>query len=71
VDGVDGVDGVDKLAGWGDEAAGLGEGGLLEEPGGMGTLFPLGEVSLADGTGGKFDGHYLLDLCGSVQPRQD
>jgi hypothetical protein len=64
VDRVDDVDGVDKLAG-------LGEGGLLEEPGGMGTLFPCGEVSLADGTGGKFDGHYLLDLCGSVQPRQD
>ena len=34
-----------EFAGLGDESAGLGEGGLFDEPGAVGALLPTGEVS--------------------------
>ena len=64
MDRVDGVDGVDKLAG-------LGEGGLLEEPGRVVALFPFGKVGFGNGTAAKGSGKHGLDLGIGVEPGDD
>jgi hypothetical protein len=65
------VAGLGELAGLGEETVGFGEGGLLEEPLAVGTLFPLGEVVFADGPPGAGGGEGLLDFGAGIEPGED
>ena len=62
---------LDELAGFGHETVGFGEGGLIQEPLAVGTLFPFGEVAFCDQTAAKFHGHDLYDFGEGVEPGED
>lgn len=63
--------GLGKLAGFGHETAGFGEGGLLEEPVGVVAFFPLGEVGRGEGMACKLGGEQMLDFGHGVERRDD
>jgi len=63
--------GLGDFAGFGQEAAGLSEGILLEEPGGVVAFFPFGEVGLGNRMAGKGGGQDLPDFRAGVEPGDD
>ena len=63
--------GLGELARLSHETGGFGEGFLLEEPGGMGALFPFGEVPLADGMAAEGQGNLLPGFGQGVEPGDD
>jgi len=63
--------GLGELARLGQEEGRLGQDLLSEEPVAVGTLFPLGEVGLANRPGGKGGGQQGLDFRQGVEPGDD